>query len=65
MTGVPREPLMTYSEAGEVLGVSAKVVANLARSGDLPRVIISPRVHRIAPADLRAFIAARRRTQPN
>lgn len=53
-------PLLTYTEAGERLGVSAKVVANLTRAGRIPRVVLSPRVHRIAEADLERFIAERR-----
>ncbi|MCQ4120435.1 helix-turn-helix transcriptional regulator [Rhodococcus tibetensis] len=57
------EPLLTYEQAGERLGVSAKVVANMTRRGDLPRVVLSPRKHRIVPADLRAFIAARYRCE--
>ncbi|MFF2026601.1 helix-turn-helix domain-containing protein [Streptomyces sp. NPDC058171] len=54
------DPLLTYSKAGERLGVSAKVVANLTRSGEIPRIVLSPRVHRIATSDLENFIAKRR-----
>ena len=55
------EQLLTYEQAGERLGVSGKVVANMTRSGDLPRVVLSPRKHRISPADLDSFIAKKRR----
>ncbi|MFC9767661.1 helix-turn-helix domain-containing protein [Rhodococcus jostii] len=54
--------LLTYAEAGARLAVSAKVVANLTRSGELPRVVLSPRKHRIAPEDLDTYIARHRRT---
>lgn len=55
------EQLLTYEQAGERLGVSGKVVANMTRSGQLPRVVLSPRKHRIAPTDLDSFIAQKRR----
>ena len=59
-TATTSDPLLTYTEAGERLGVSAKVVANLTRAGRIPRIVLSPRVHRIAAADLERFIAQRR-----
>ncbi|MDF3312267.1 hypothetical protein P3H15_45770 [Rhodococcus sp. T2V] len=54
------EPLLTYAQVGEIIGFSAGVVAGMMRRGELARVVLSPRKHRIIPADLRAFIAARR-----
>ena len=59
--GTSTEQLLTYEQAGERLGVSAKVVANMTRCGDLPRVVLSARKHRVSPADLEAFIARKRR----
>lgn len=52
--------LLTYEQAGEVLGLDARTVRKLCRRGDLPRVIISERVHRIDADDLTAYVRRRR-----
>lgn len=59
--GTSTEQLLTYEQAGERLNVSAGVVAGMTRRGELPRVVLSPRKHRIAPADLDSFIEQKRR----
>lgn len=52
--------LLTYSEAGEQLGVTGEVVRRMARKGEIARVILSPRKQRIHPDDLAALIARSR-----
>ncbi|TSD47999.1 helix-turn-helix domain-containing protein [Rhodococcus sp. KBS0724] len=54
-------PLLTSAEAGEILNVSAAVDARMCRRRELPCIMLSPRKRRIAPEDLDAFIASRRR----
>ncbi|MGR6579306.1 hypothetical protein ACT89R_01875 [Rhodococcus qingshengii] len=54
--------LLTYEEAGAVLGVTGKVVAAMARKGLIDRIILTPRQHRIHPDDLEKFIAKSRST---
>ncbi|WP_411742646.1 helix-turn-helix domain-containing protein [Rhodococcus sp. IEGM 1366] len=53
-------PLLTYAEAGARLNVSGKVVASMCRRGLLPRIVLSPRQHRIDPNDLEEFIRQHR-----
>jgi excisionase family DNA binding protein len=53
------EPLLTPEEAAEILRTSVKTVYRRIRSKALP-AIQDGRVVRIHPADLRAYIAARR-----
>lgn len=60
--GVQR--LLTYAEAGERLGISGKAVSDMARRGELPRIVLSTRKHRIDPSDLEKFIASRRQVSP-
>ena len=55
------EPLYTPEEAAEILKTSVKTVHRRIRSKALPAVQ-DGRVVRIQPADLRMFIAARRRS---
>lgn len=55
-TSVPIiERLLSYREAGELLGVTERTVWTLVDQGHLPNVRFGRSV-RIAPADLRAFI---------
>ena len=55
--------LLTYAQAGETLGVSAKVVATMCRRGELPRIVLSPKKHRIDPDELDKFLKRRPATQ--
>lgn len=49
------EKLLTYKQAGELLGVTERTVWTLVADGELPRVRFGRSV-RIDPADLRAYI---------
>lgn len=49
------EGLLTYDQAGKILGVSGRTVWSLVDHGDLPAVRFGRSV-RITPADLRRFI---------
>ncbi|GAB4384136.1 MAG: hypothetical protein Kow0022_05820 [Phycisphaerales bacterium] len=49
------EKLLTYKQAGELLGVTARTVWTLVADGELPAVRVGRSV-RIDPADLRAYI---------
>ncbi len=49
------EQLLSYQQAGQILGVSARTIWSLVDSGDLP-VVRFGRSVRVDPADLRAFI---------
>ena len=49
------EELLTYEEAGKMLGVSGRTMWTLVDRGELPAVRFGRSV-RIDPADLRAFI---------
>ncbi len=49
------EGLLTYDQAGKLLGVTGRTVWTLVDRGDLPAVRFGHSV-RIDPADLRAFI---------
>ncbi len=49
------EGLLTYDQAGKLLGVTGRTVWTLVHRGDLPAVRFGHSV-RIDPADLRAFI---------
>ena len=49
------EGLLTYDQAGKMLGVSGRTVWTLVNRGELPAVRFRRSV-RIDPADLRAFI---------
>ena len=55
------ERLMTYKQAGELLGVTERTIYALVSGGDLPAVRFGRSV-RIDPADLRAFIDCRKAT---
>ncbi len=52
-TGIER--LLSYEQAGKLLGVTGRTVWTLVDRGDLPAVRFGHSV-RIDPADLRAFI---------
>ena len=49
------ERLLSYEQAGKLLGVTGRTVWTLVRHGDLPAARFGHSV-RIDPADLRAFI---------
>ena len=49
------ERLLTYEQAGKVLGVTGRTVWTLVHRGNLPAVRFGRSV-RIDPADMRAFI---------
>ena len=49
------EPLFTYQQAGDLLGVTERTVWSLVNRGRLPSIRFGRNV-RIDPADLRAFI---------
>jgi len=53
-TSIP-DRLLTYREAGEILGVTDRTIWTLVDRGELPAVRFGRSV-RIDPADLRAFI---------
>ncbi|MGA2873744.1 MAG: helix-turn-helix domain-containing protein [Candidatus Dormibacteria bacterium] len=53
-------PLLTLSDAAKRLGISTRHLARLLAPGDLPVVRLSPRVVRIAPADLDAYVESRK-----
>jgi len=54
------QPLLTYEEAGSILGVTGRTVWNLVDRGDLPAVQFGRSV-RIDPADLHSFIERSKR----
>lgn len=49
------ERLLTYKQAGELLGVTERTIWTLVADGELPAVRFGRSV-RIDPADLRAYI---------
>ena len=51
------QPLMTYREVGEVLGVTDRTVWELVRRGELKNVRVGRSV-RVDPTDLRNYIEA-------
>lgn len=50
------EPLLTYQQVGELLGVTDRTVWELVRKGELQNVRVGRSV-RVDPVDLRAYIA--------
>lgn len=48
--------LLTYEQAAERLGIGVTLTKNLVYSGELPAVRIGPRLRRIRPCDLEAYI---------
>ena len=58
------EPLLTYKEAGKLLGVTDRTIWTLVNDGQLPAVRFGRSNVRIDPADLRAFIASSKVTRP-
>ncbi len=54
--------LLTYDQAGKLLGVTGRTVWTLVERGDLPAVRFGHSV-RIDPADLRTFIDRSKRTR--
>lgn len=59
MSTPEHDELLTYEEAGARLKMSGKAVANRARAGLLPRVVLGPRDHRIKASALQVYIDAR------
>lgn len=57
------ERLLTYKQAGQLLGVTDRTVWTLVNAGELPAVRFGRSV-RIDPADLRAFIENAKRHRP-
>lgn len=53
-------PLLTLAQAATFLGLSTREVQRLVSAGELPKIALGEKSQRIAPADLDAFIAARR-----
>lgn len=49
------EPLLTYKQAGALLGVTERTIWTLVNDGELPAVRFGRSV-RIDPTDLRAYI---------
>ena len=49
------KPLLTYREAGELLGVTERTIFRLVKDGEIPNVKFGGSV-RIDPDDLRGFI---------
>ena len=49
------KPLLTYREAGELLGVTDRTIFKLVKDGQIPNVKFGGSV-RIDPDDLRGFI---------
>lgn len=56
------EPLLTYSQTAEILGVTERTVRTLVSTKALPTVRFGGNV-RIDPADLRAFIENAKRAR--
>jgi excisionase family DNA binding protein len=54
--------LLSYRDAGEILGVDQRTVFEYVRRGELASVILGYRNKRIDPADLRQFIERRKTT---
>lgn len=48
--------LLTYELVAERLGIGVTTVKNLVYSGDLPAVRLGPRLRRIRPCDLEAYL---------
>lgn len=55
------EKLLTYKQAGELLGVTERTIFTLVADDELPAVRFGRSV-RIDPADLRAYIDRRKTT---
>ena len=58
------KPLLTYRQAGELLGVTARTIFKLVKDGGLPNVKFGGSV-RIDPDDLRVFIAKKKPLPPS
>lgn len=56
----PERPLLTLAEVARALACSKRTVEAWASSGRLPVLRLSRGIVRVAPADLAAFLAARR-----
>lgn len=61
LRGAPDDrPLLTYEQAGERLGLSARTVRERVEAGELEAVTVGKSRRRIEPAAVDRFIAARR-----
>jgi excisionase family DNA binding protein len=52
--------LLSYRQAGRILGVDQRTVFEYVRKGEIPSVVLGYRNKRIDPADLRQFIESRK-----
>jgi excisionase family DNA binding protein len=50
------EPLLTYNQAAQALGVSLRTFRRLVDDGKIAFVMVSDRTPRIRPSDLRRYI---------
>ncbi len=57
----PHKRLLSYDEAGQLIGVCGKSIYNAARAGKL-RVVKLGRLVRVDPQDLDAYIEANKTT---
>ena len=53
---VPMEPLLDFKAAGRFLGVSARTIARLVKTGQIVTVRASLRSRRIRPSELREYV---------
>ena len=56
--------LLTDSEAAEILRLTPRQVARLARRGELPSVELPGKEVRFDPADLRRWVESHKRPMP-
>jgi len=49
-------PLFTISQAAQLLGISTRSMRRIIDRGDLPAVRLSPRMVRISPVELQAYL---------
>jgi len=56
--------LLTDSETAEILRLTPRQVARLARRGELPSVELTGKEIRFDPDDIRRFVESRKRSTP-
>jgi excisionase family DNA binding protein len=55
-----REQLLTVKDVAAILGVSDRfALRNLIKGKEIKAVLISPKVYRVRPVDLQAYLARR------